>query len=122
MILPAPYAHFNSATSMTTPGKCLQLVYVLFLCTCFWACARVGNFSATGTVAALERGKDGYTALLKTNKGEQYNAVISRVNLADGKQYQELAVGDKVTLYGDSMQLGETISIKVMKIKSKGAN
>jgi hypothetical protein len=102
---------------MTTPRKCLQLVYVLFFCTSFWACARVGNFSATGTVAALERGKDGYTALLQTDKGGQYQAVISRVNLADGQQYRELTVGDKVTVYGDSMQIGEAISIKVRKIK-----
>jgi uncharacterized protein YdbL (DUF1318 family) len=68
-------------------------------------------------VAALERGKDGYTAILKTGQGQQVHAVISRVNLADGNQYQQLAIGDKVTVYGDSMRLGEIVSIKVKKIK-----
>ena len=102
---------------MTTRHKCLHIVYTCFLCTGIWACAPAGNFSAKGTVAALEQGKDGYTAMLKTDKGQQYHAVISRVNLADSKQYQQLAIGEKVTVYGDSMRLGGTLSIKVKKIK-----
>jgi uncharacterized protein YdbL (DUF1318 family) len=102
---------------MTIRNKCLHLGYALFFCSSLWACTNRGNFAATGTVASVERGKDGYTALLKSDKGKQFNAVISRVNLAESKQYQELAIGDKVTVYGDSMLLGDIISIKVKQIK-----
>ncbi|MCC9169195.1 hypothetical protein [Pontibacter harenae] len=90
---------------------------VMLLCV-LGACASSSDaFSAKGTVQSIERGKDGYTAVLANQKGQRFNAVISRVNMAATKAYQELAVGEKVTVYGDTTRYGEVISIKVSQIK-----
>jgi len=70
-----------------------------------------------GTVATIELGKDGYTALLKAKNVQQYDAVISRINLADTDEYQESNIGDTVTVYGDSIHLGEVVNIKAKKIR-----
>jgi len=59
----------------------------LFILGVMSACVNRRNFSVHGTVATIERGKDGYTALLKATNGQQYDAVISRVNLADSDEY-----------------------------------
>jgi len=68
-------------------------------------------------VATIERKKDGYTALLKATNGQQFNAVISWVNLTNTGEYQELHIGDNVTVNGDSTHLGDVVSMKVKKIK-----
>ncbi|MGV3586390.1 MAG: hypothetical protein ACO1OF_05265 [Adhaeribacter sp.] len=80
-------------------------------------CATPKEFSAQGTVTAIERGKDGYAALLTDQKGQRFNAVISRVNLAQSGGYQELNIGDQVTVYGDTTRLGDIISVKVSQLK-----
>ena len=97
----------------------INLVYVVSVLSLLDACVNPNTFSASGTVEAIERGKDGYTARLKDKNNQYYQAVISRVNLANTTEYQELTIGDQVKVYGDTVRLGEEISIKVNKIKSK---
>jgi uncharacterized protein YdbL (DUF1318 family) len=98
-------------------SKLFRFLYLILLSCSWYACAQQEYFMAKGTVSAIERGKDGYTAILTTKKGPQVNAVVSRVNMVNTQEYQQLAVGDKVTVYGDSTRLGEVISVKVKRIK-----
>ena len=72
------------------------------------------NYSVTGTIKRIEIGKDGYTAILVTERGDSISATISKVNM--GLQYKDLEVGDKVKVYGDSMILGGMISVTATKI------
>jgi hypothetical protein len=102
---------------MTLSPKYPHLVLAAAFCVMGWACARQDSFSAKGTVAAIERGKDGYTATLQAADGQRYQAVISRVNMGAGGAYREVAIGDKITVYGDTIRLQEGISIKVKQIK-----
>jgi hypothetical protein len=81
------------------------------------ACTSPGTYSVKGTVSAIQRGKDGYTATLTNKGGHQFEAVISRVNMANTAEYQELEVGDQVTVTGDTTRLGDRINIKVTQIK-----
>ena len=72
-------------------------------------------FSAKGTVQAIEQGKDGYTAALKDDKGQDFDAVISRVKMQTG--YKTLQPGDVVTLYGDTIRLDSRLRVLVNKIE-----
>ena len=81
------------------------------------ACASQKSFSVKGTVSEIQRGKDGYTAIINDAHNQPYQAVISRVNMANTTDYQQLQTGDKVTVYGDTVRLDNIISIKVNRIK-----
>ena len=48
--------------------------------------------------------------------------MISRVNLADTDEYQELNIGDTVTVYGNSIHLGEVVSVEERKLESNMAH
>ena len=95
----------------------INLAFIIYVLGLLNACVNPPVFSASGTVEAIKRGKDGNTARLKGKNNQYYQAVISRVNLANTTEYQELTIGDQVKVYGDTVRLGEEISIKVIKIK-----
>jgi len=73
-----------------------------------------GSFSAAGVVESIEQGKDGYTAYINSG-GKKIAAVISRVNM--GENYVKLEVGETAKVYGEKIDLGDHISVKVTKIK-----
>jgi len=58
--------------------------------------------AVVGTVQEINRGKDGYTAKITDETGKIYNATISIPNLKDPKQYRSVAVGDKISVKGES--------------------
>ncbi|WP_224995224.1 hypothetical protein [Cesiribacter sp. SM1] len=90
----------------------------MVISTTLWACSDTGSYTATGTITVIEMGKDGYTATLNTGNGQQVNAVISRINMANSNQYRQLQQGEQVTVVGDSTRIGDLISIRVMEIKN----
>lgn len=58
--------------------------------------------AVTGTVKEINKGKDGYTAKIVDEAGKTYNVTISIPNLIDPKQYRSVAVGEKVSVKGES--------------------
>jgi hypothetical protein len=70
----------------------------------------------TGTVQSVEKGKDGYTAKIKTTEGTIYFAVISIPNLGSAEKYREFKIGEKVTLFGEIWKMGNDNRITVKKI------
>lgn len=58
--------------------------------------------AVTGTVQEINKGKDGYTAKIADEAGKTYNATISIPNLKDPKQYRSVAVGEKISVKGES--------------------
>jgi hypothetical protein len=76
-----------------------------------------------GVIKKIDNGKDGYTAIVKTEEGKKYRAVISRVNMSRESsvesEYRRLNIGDRVQLCGDSIHFGDVISITVKKMTLK---
>ncbi|MCF2444127.1 hypothetical protein L0657_09175 [Dyadobacter sp. CY345] len=79
------------------------------------SCATSKEYSASGTVQAIEFGKDGYTASLKDKDENDFDALISVVRMQ--KDYKVLKVGDKIELSGDTIHLDNKTRILVKKIK-----
>jgi hypothetical protein len=73
-----------------------------------------GNFSAEGTVISIERGKDGYNAIIKTITGKNIHFTASQVDM--GISYSKVEIGDKVKVYGDSSNYAGEIHIHAEKI------
>ncbi|MEI9913381.1 MAG: OB-fold nucleic acid binding domain-containing protein [Bacteroidota bacterium] len=73
-----------------------------------------GNYSFKGSVKNIERGKDGYTAIIANKDGKEISATISRTDM--GMRYKEINIGDIVTIYGDSSNYGNEISVHATKI------
>ncbi|MEH6681801.1 MAG: hypothetical protein V7724_14725 [Sediminicola sp.] len=69
--------------------------------------------SITGTVRSIENGTDGYTALLKTEKGETYKALFSIPNMGMNGNYRRVEVGEKVVLLGEIWNMGDEKNILV---------
>ncbi|MGV3459711.1 MAG: hypothetical protein ACO1N9_04560 [Flavobacterium sp.] len=65
-----------------------------------------------GTVTNVQNGKDGYTATIKDDAGETFHATVSIPNLKDPKQYRAVAVGDVITVKGESWKMDEKMYIK----------
>lgn len=70
-----------------------------------------------GRVEKIEDGPDGYTAMIKTSKGELHFAIISIPNLGE-EAYKNLEIGKKVALKGEYWKLGEENRLTVRKILS----
>jgi hypothetical protein len=70
----------------------------------------------TGTVQSVEKGKDGYTAKIKTSERTIYFAVISIPNLGSAEKYRAFKIGEKVTLFGEIWKMGNDNRITVKKI------
>jgi len=90
--------------------KFICLFLILF---CSTSCHN-GNFSVTGTVKSIEQGKDGYNAVIVDKDGKEYETTISRNDM--GIRYRELDSDDKIKIYGDSSQYGNSIHIHVSSI------
>ncbi|MFV5693742.1 hypothetical protein ACM55K_17100 [Flavobacterium sp. LT1R49] len=76
----------------------------------------VAEAKITGTVQSIEKGKDGYTAKIKTTEGTSYFAVISIPNLGSPGKFREFKIGEKVTLFGEIWKMGNDNRITVRKI------
>jgi hypothetical protein len=79
------------------------------------ACAQF-QYSANGTVKAIEYGKDGYTAYFRNSDSIMCIATISRIHL--GESYKQAKPGDAIKVYGDTLKIysKDTLSIRVKKI------
>ncbi len=92
-------------------------VTVILLGFLLYACIGNHYISIKGTVTNIQQGKDGYTALITTKEGQQYHAVVSMVDLAYSLDYEDVKVGDFVTVTGDTLNLGDRISMNVKAIR-----
>ena len=79
------------------------------------SCSTSREYSAAGTVEAIEFGKDGYTASLKDKDNKNFDALFSVVRLQ--KDYKVLKVGDMVSLSGDTIHLDNKIRVLVKRIR-----
>jgi len=70
----------------------------------------------TGKVTEINRGKDGYSAKIKTEAGKTYVGTISIPNMADPKDYRSVAVGEEITVTGEAFPVEEDVMIKVTKL------
>lgn len=75
------------------------------------------TITVSGTVLAINTGKDGYTAKLETAEKAIYFATISHSNLKDHSQYRSAKVGDKIEVKGDSWKMGEENQVTVRELK-----
>ena len=75
------------------------------------------SVSAKGKVTEIKRGRDGYTAEIKTDNGKTYSAVVSSVNLAGSGQYKEVKVGDVIEVEGEDVfgDGGSMIKVTVLR-------
>lgn len=59
------------------------------------------EFSVTGKVTGIEKGKDGYMATIEDSTGKKYTATISIINLQkSGGTYKTHEVGETITVKG----------------------
>ena len=59
------------------------------------------EFSVTGKITGIEKGKDGYMATIEDSTGKKYTATISIVNLQkSGGTYKAHEVGETITVQG----------------------
>lgn len=80
------------------------------------SCSSMKTTTVTGIVQSVEKGKDGYTAQIKTTKSTIYFAVISIPNLRKPEKYREFKTGEKVTLFGEIWKMEGENRITVRKI------
>ena len=73
--------------------------------------------TVTGEVTEINRGKDGYSAKIKTAEGKFYIATISVPNMTDPKQYRSVKQGETITVTGESFPIEEDVMIKVTSLK-----
>ena len=59
----------------------------------------------TGIVQEIERGKDGYTAKIKTEKGEVFYATVSISNLKEASQYKSVEPGTTIKVKGEHWKM-----------------
>jgi hypothetical protein len=95
-----------------------MIVAVLFTASCRTkppvAATAAGWIS--GTVTAIQPGKDGYTATIITADKKVYQATVSRVNLEQPEQYRSLKTGDNISVRGEVWQMdGEHITVRELK-------
>lgn len=67
----------------------------------FISCSAVKKAKITGIIQSVEKGKDGYTAKIKTTEEVIYFAIISIPNLGSTEKFREFKIGEKVTLFGE---------------------
>lgn len=75
------------------------------------ACATKGYYTKTGTVTEITNGKDGYMATIKADDDKEYTALMSILNLQ--KDFTRFTVGERVKVAGDTIHVGDGITIKV---------
>lgn len=75
--------------------------------------------SITGTVAEINRGKDGYTASILAENNQTYFATISIPNLTDPKQFREVGIGETITISGEAWKMEQDQYIVVRELHPK---
>lgn len=72
-----------------------------------------------GKVEAVENGKDGYTARIKTADGEVYSVTISIPNLGrdNADQFRDVKVGEVIEVSGEHWMMGDEKQITVRALK-----
>jgi hypothetical protein len=78
------------------------------------SCSPHKDFKIQGTVQSTENGKDGYTATLMGNDGNEFDAVFSKVAL--GEQYRVFTAGERLEVSGDTLHLNNRLRVIVKKI------
>lgn len=78
---------------------------------------KVDTISVQGKVNEINRGKDGYTAILTTEDGAIYYATISIPNLKDPKQYRSVEIGETIKVKGDSWKMEKDNYITVRELE-----
>lgn len=78
---------------------------------------KVDTISVQGKVNEINRGKDGYTAILTAEDGAIYYATISIPNLKDPKQYRSVAIGETIKVKGDSWKMEGDSYITVRELE-----
>jgi hypothetical protein len=58
------------------------------------------SITITGVVKAITYGKDGYEAVVETDKNGNYDALVSGMKLIDPDKFKSCYLGDKVTFKG----------------------
>ncbi|MEM6317106.1 MAG: hypothetical protein AAF960_05510 [Bacteroidota bacterium] len=74
------------------------------------------SLTIEGRVLAIENGKDGYIATIRTFDDIEYRALVSIVNLGSPSNFERFNVGDKVTLKEIPSELDGTKQFKVEEI------
>ena len=69
----------------------------------------VQPYVVTGTVGQITNGKDGYMADLKSDDGVMYSMTVSILRMQD--KYTRFNTGDKLTVSGDTVHLGERVNV-----------
>lgn len=76
----------------------------------------VESITVSGTVEAIDSGKDGYTAKIGTKDNETYAALVSIVNLGGPDKFVRFKLGDKVTVKGTPWMMDTEKQLKVEQI------
>lgn len=75
------------------------------------------TIAVQGKVNEINKGKDGYTAILTAEDGKIYYATISIPNLKDPKQYRTVAIGETIKIKGDSWNMEDDNYITVRELE-----
>lgn len=78
---------------------------------------KVETVAVQGKVNEINKGKDGYTAILTTEDGQIYYATISIPNLKDPKQYRSVQIGETIKVTGDSWKMENDNYITVRELE-----
>ena len=101
----------NNKTLLT---RLVTLTLSILMLLSFTSCSSQEAFRIQGTVQSTEDGKDGYTATLMGNDGNEFDAVFSKVAL--GEQYRVFTVGERLQVSGDTLHLNNRLRVIVKKI------
>lgn len=75
------------------------------------------TITVQGKVNEINKGKDGYTAILTAEDGKIYYATISIPNLKDPKQYRTVAIGETIKIKGNSWKMEDDNYITVRELE-----
>ena len=75
------------------------------------------TIAVQGKVNEVNKGKDGYTAILTAEDGKIYYATISIPNLKDPKQYRTVAIGETIKIKGNSWKMEDDNYITVRELE-----
>ena len=78
---------------------------------------KVETVAVQGKVGEINKGKDGYTAILTTDDGKIYYATISIPNLKDPKQYRSVQIGETIKVKGDFWKMEDDNYITVRELE-----
>ncbi len=97
--------HNDSSTTSTTPNTSVPASMD----------SSASMFSISGTIGTVTSGKDGYMADLRTDDGHDYSMTVSILRLQ--QRFVRFNTGDKVSVSGDTIHLGEKINVLVRDYK-----